>query len=89
MARRIGIEKIIEDIDKTKAKILELQNQLRNLERQKEEEEKTMLFGLARENNVSFEDLQAFIKAIGNGKFETPTTDLPQESEKKEDELHG
>ncbi len=86
MARRMGIEKTIEDIDKTKGKILELQNQLRNLERQKEEEEKAMLFGLARENNVSFEDLQAFIKAIGNGKLETPTVDLSKELEKKEDE---
>lgn len=57
------IEKIISDIEKTKVKISELQNRLRELERQKKETENAEIVLLVRGLDVAPEKLRELLAA--------------------------
>lgn len=57
------IEKLGKEIEKTKAKITELQNRLRNLEEQKTELENTDYVAVARSFHLTPQQLADFLKA--------------------------
>ena len=57
------IERIQKDIDKAKEKISEFQTRLKELERQKTEQENTEIVEAVRGMDISLSDLAAFLKA--------------------------
>ncbi len=60
----IKISKIEMELDKTKRKISELQDHVRELEQQKTELENTDIVGLVRSLGMTPQELAAFIKAF-------------------------
>lgn len=60
----IKISKIETELDKTKKKISELQDHVRELEQQKTELENTDIVGLVRSTGMTPQELAAFIKAF-------------------------
>jgi hypothetical protein len=58
-----NVEKIVDEIARTKAKIIECQNRLRELERQKTEAENFNIILLVRGMELEPEKLRAFIEA--------------------------
>jgi aspartate-semialdehyde dehydrogenase len=58
----LKIEKINVEIEKTKAKIAEDQDHLRELERQKTEQENTEIVGIVRDVKMSPQELAAFVR---------------------------
>ena len=56
------IEKLNRDIEKTEAKIAELQDKLRDLKKQKTELENNELISLCRDNGISPADLAAYLR---------------------------
>lgn len=56
------IEKLNRDIEKTEAKIAELQDKLRDLKKQKTELENNELVSLCRDNGISPADLAAYLR---------------------------
>lgn len=56
------IEKLAKDIEKTKAKITELQARLRDLEKQKTELENTDFVAVARSYHLTPQELAEFLK---------------------------
>jgi hypothetical protein len=64
----LKIEKINEEIGKTKAKIAEDQAHLRELERQKTEQENTEIVGIVRDVKMSPQELAAFVRKFKEDK---------------------
>ena len=62
------IEKINKEIEKTKAKIAEDQAHLRELERQKTEQENTEIVGIVRDVKMSPQELAAFVRKFTEDK---------------------
>ena len=56
------IEKLNRDIEKTEAKIAELQDKMRDLKKQKTELENNELVSLCRDNGISPADLAAYLR---------------------------
>lgn len=77
------IEKLGKEIEKTKAKITELQNRLRNLEEQKTELENTDYVAVARSFHLTPQQLADFLKAQQSF---TGVAALPQEMENSYEE---
>ena len=73
------LERVIEEISKTKAKIAEGNARLRELERQKIVYEDEALAKIARENNLSAETLAAMLVTY---QAHEPQTSPPQPPEK-------
>jgi DNA-binding transcriptional regulator YhcF (GntR family) len=61
-------EKINTEIEKTKAKIAEDQARLRELERQKTEQENTEIVGIVRDVKMSPQELAAFVRKFKEDK---------------------
>lgn len=57
------IEKLTKEIEKTREKIAELQDRLRDLERQKTEAENTEYVAIIRSLNLSPQELTAFVRS--------------------------
>ena len=72
------IEKLEKEIDKTKAKIAEMQGKLRKLEEQKTELENTDYVAVARSFHLTPQELADFLKLRQAG---SPTEALPREQE--------
>ena len=72
------IEKLEKEIDRTKAKIAEMQAKLRKLEEQKTELENTDYVAVARSFHLTPQELADFLKLRQAG---SPTEALPQEQE--------
>ena len=72
------IEKLEKEIDRTKAKIAEMQAKLRKLEEQKTELENTDYVAVARSFHLTPQELAAFLKLRQAG---SPTEALPREQE--------
>lgn len=72
------IEKLEKEIDRTKAKIAEMQAKLRKLEEQKTELENTDYVAVARSFHLTPQELADFLKSRQAG---SPTKALPQEQE--------
>lgn len=73
------IEKITDEIAKTKAKISELQNRLRDLERQKTDAENNEIVTLVRGMDVAPEKLRAFLETYKQQSVDA--ADAPAEKE--------
>lgn len=58
------LDRVQTEIEKTKTKIAELQNRLRDLERQKIEAENTNILAIVRSANLSQQELVDFINAF-------------------------
>ena len=72
------IEKLEKEIDRTKAKIAEMQAKLRKLEEQKTELENTDYVAIARSFHLTPQELADFLKMRQAG---SPTEALPREQE--------
>ena len=72
------IEKLEKEIDRTKAKIAEMQAKLRKLEEQKTELENTDYVAVARSFHLTPQELADFLKLRQAG---SPTEALPRELE--------
>ena len=72
------IEKLEKEIDRTKAKIAEMQAKLRKLEEQKTELENTDYVAVARSFHLTPQELADFLKLRQAG---SPTEALPREQE--------
>ena len=72
------IEKLEKEIDRTKAKIAEMQAKLRKLEEQKTELENTDYVAVARSFHLTPQELADFLKLRQVG---SPTEALPREQE--------
>ena len=72
------IEKLEQEIDRTKAKIAEMQAKLRKLEEQKTELENTDYVAVARSFHLTPQELADFLKLRQAG---SPTEALPREQE--------
>lgn len=72
------IEKLEKEIDRTKAKIAEMQAKLRKLEEQKTELENTDYVAVARSFHLTPQELADFLKLWQAG---SPTEALPREQE--------
>jgi len=75
------IERIDSEITKTKAKITEYQNRLRDLERQKTETENTEIVALVRGMDIPRTELAAFLAAMRQGSVSPPTGRTEDERE--------
>jgi predicted nuclease with TOPRIM domain len=62
------INKISEEIDKTKSKIAELQTKLRSLEKQKESLENEQIVALVRSRKISDAELELLMQSLKNDK---------------------
>jgi hypothetical protein len=95
------VQKAIEDIERTKAKITELQALLPELERKKTDLENTEIVKLVRSANIAPGEIAAFIASIktnnrqdsrtNNGQVPRPVTpgaDSPPEIKQEEDSDH-
>jgi len=69
------IQKVIDEIERTKAKIAELQTLLPELERKKTDLENTEIVRLVRSANVAPGDIAAFIETIKNPRQDSRTND--------------
>lgn len=67
-----AIEKIEQNIIKTKEKIAELQKKIRTLEAQKAEEENLQIVRLVKAVNIDNKELMALLKSYAKGEFELP-----------------
>ena len=66
------IEKIVKDIQATKAKIAELQKKVRTLEAQKDEEENLQIVKMVKTVNLDNKTLTAVLKAYAKGDISLP-----------------
>lgn len=67
-----AIEKIEQNITRTKEKIAELQKKVRMLEAQKTEEENLQIVRLVKAVNIDNKELMALLKSYAKGEFELP-----------------
>ena len=78
------LDRIEKDIEKTKAKIAELQKQLRELEAAKTEQENLQIIQLVRGLNMTPQEFAAFVRG---GALQAPPAPQPEfEQEGKADE---
>ena len=73
------ISKIDAELDKTKKKISELQDHVRELEQQKTELENTNIVGLVRSAGMTPQELSALIQACRKNSGANPSTQNIQE----------
>lgn len=76
------IEKIREDIARTKAKITEFQTRLRELEQLEEETKKNEVYGMVQENDISPDELSEIIRAFCEGKGDQKMKQIEEKEEK-------
>lgn len=83
-------ERITQEIGKTKAKISDLQAKLRDLERQKSEQENGEILELVRSIDVSPQELTAMLRLIRDDRLKEAMTSqaptLPEDGEGANDE---
>lgn len=66
------LDRIEKDIEKTRAKILELQSKLKTLEAQRSEEENTRILQMVKAVHIDQNQLAAFLSAYANGEIMLP-----------------
>lgn len=80
------LDRIERDIEKTRAKILELQGRLKSLEAQKTEEENARIVQLVKAVHIDQNQLAAFLAAYANGEIVLPQQpEEPYEDSEQED----
>ena len=82
------LDRIERDIEKTRAKILEQQKKLKDLEAQKTEEENAQIVQMVKAVHLDGTQLAAFLSASGCGKVISPLAEAayPTEQEDSDDE---
>lgn len=80
------VEKIRNDIAKTKDKIAELQKKQRALEAQLAEEENLEIVRMVKAVKMDRGELSAFLKAYASGEITLPEGDYSGDTEETEDE---
>jgi len=80
------IKKVIDEIQRTKAKILELQTLLPELERKRIDMENTEIVKLVRSANILPAELPAFIESLKSPKNIIPT--IPSDDDYSNEENH-
>jgi len=82
------IDKIQNDIEKTKVKIAEQQKRLRELEQKAAEEENLQIVRMVKAVKMDNKELSAFLKAYASGRISLPDDMQPdlKEQEDPEDE---
>ena len=82
------LDRIERDIEKTRAKVLEYQKRLKDLEAQKIEEENAQIVQMVKAVHLDGVQLAAFLSAYANGEtiLPQPDTDYTDEQEETEDE---
>jgi len=81
-----AIEKIRNDIEKTKVKIAEQQKRLRELEQKIVEEENLEIVRMVKAVKLDNKELTAFLKAYASGQISLPTDMREELMEDSEDE---
>lgn len=79
-----AIDKIRNDIEKTKAKIAEQQKRLRELEQKVAEEENLEIVRMVKAVKLDNKELSAFLKAYASGRISLPA-DMQAELKEQED----
>ena len=82
------LDRIERDIEKTRAKILEQQKKLKDLEAQKTEEENAQIVQMVKAVNIDAAQLAAFLSAYASGEITLPQPEAayPTEQEDSDDE---
>ena len=83
------LDRIEKDIEKTKAKIAELQKQLRELEAAKTEQENLQIIQLVRGLNMKPEEFAAFLRGGALQTAPAPQPDFEQEDNAHEEYEHS
>jgi septal ring factor EnvC (AmiA/AmiB activator) len=78
------IDKIRNDIEKTKVKIAEQQKRLRELEQKAAEEENLEIVRMVKAVKMDNKELSAFLKAYASGRISLPD-DMQQDLKEQED----
>lgn len=84
-----AIDKIRNDIEKTKAKIAEQQKRLRELEQKAAEEENLEIVRMVKAVKLDNKELSAFLKAYASGRIALPEdmqTDLNEQEDSEDEE---
>ena len=80
-----AIDKIRNDIEKTKAKIAELQKKARDLEQRAAEEENLEIVRMVKAVKMDNGELMAFLKAYASGQISLPSgTQIMEDGEDEE-----
>lgn len=79
-----AIDKIRNDIEKTKAKIAEQQKRLRELEQKAAEEENLEIVRMVKAVKLDNKELSAFLKAYASGRISLPA-DMQKDLKEQED----
>lgn len=83
-----AIDKIRNDIEKTKAKIAEQQKRLRELEQKAAEEENLEIVRMVKAVKLDNKELSAFLKAYASGRIALPEdmqADLKEQEDSKDE----
>lgn len=80
------LDRIERDIEKTRAKILEYQSRLKDLEARKTEEENAQIVQMVKSVNIDAAQLAAFLAAYANGELPTPTQPETSDTEQEDSE---
>ena len=82
------LDRIERDIEKTRAKVLEYQKKLKDLEAQKVEEENAQIVQMVKAVHLDGTQLAAFLSAYANGEIILPQPDTayPAEQEDSDNE---
>lgn len=83
------LDRIEKEIAKTRAKIVEYQNRLKDLEARKTEEENAQIVQMVKAVNIDAAQLAAFLSAYANGDLPLPQAqgeylDMQEDSEDEE-----
>lgn len=85
----VAIDKILNDIEKTKAKIAEQQKRLRELEQKAAEEENLEIVRMVKAVKLDNKELSAFLKAYASGRISLPEdmqADLNEQEDSEDEE---
>ena len=82
------LDRIERDIEKTRAKVLEYQKKLKDLEAQKVEEENAQIVQMVKAVHLDGTQLAAFLSAYASGEITLPQQEAayPAEQENSDDE---
>ncbi len=79
------LDRIERDIEKTRAKILDYQKRLKDLEAQKTEEENAQIVQMVKAVHIDHAQLAAFLSAYANGDIMLPGQQMPDYDPEQED----
>ena len=82
----VKLERIEKDISKTRAKIVEYQNRLKDLEAQKTEEENAQIVQMVKAVHLDGAQLAAFLSAYASGEITLPQPEATYPAEQEDND---